>query len=231
MKYIPPRKGRANVLRLIRELLATEPVKAPDRYFEGARFSGAGSTAAVCRVCDERFSGTGLFAALAIANQRHDCIAVTMGDPRESSLPDVGFLTLRDAETDELLELDTRHPRVRALFAKARSSANSGWRAGSAGRTSIASRFAPTSRTPSACRSFSACGSDNDERRMASIFVMRSCDDAGLSRWQLPESGVRQCDRRPGLVSPAAERRTKRKARRRRTVGRHDRAHHARKGR
>ena len=34
-------------------------------------------------------------------------------------MPDVGFLTLRDAETDELLELDTRHPRVRALFAKA----------------------------------------------------------------------------------------------------------------
>jgi uncharacterized protein (DUF58 family) len=44
---------------------------------------------------------------------------VTLGDPRESSLPDVGFLALRDAETDELLELDTRHPRVRALFAKA----------------------------------------------------------------------------------------------------------------
>jgi uncharacterized protein (DUF58 family) len=37
----------------------------------------------------------------------------------EATLPDVGFLTLRDAETDELLELDTRNPRVRALFAKA----------------------------------------------------------------------------------------------------------------
>ena len=65
------------------------------------------------------FLGPDCSRALAIANQRHDCVAVTMGDPRESSLPDVGFLTLRDAETDELLELDTRHPRVRALFAKA----------------------------------------------------------------------------------------------------------------
>ena len=36
-----------------------------------------------------------------------------------NSIPDVGFLTLRDAETDELLELDTRHPKVRALFARA----------------------------------------------------------------------------------------------------------------
>jgi uncharacterized protein (DUF58 family) len=64
------------------------------------------------------FLGPDCSRALAIANQRHDCIAVTMADPRESSVPDVGFLTLRDAETDELVELDTRHPRVRALFAK-----------------------------------------------------------------------------------------------------------------
>jgi uncharacterized protein (DUF58 family) len=67
---------------------------------------------------------------LAIANQRHDCIAVTLSDPREAELPDVGFVTLRDAETDELLELDTRHPQVRALFAKAASDRDktlSGW--------------------------------------------------------------------------------------------------------
>jgi uncharacterized protein (DUF58 family) len=65
------------------------------------------------------FLGPDCSRALAIANQRHDCVAVTMGDPRELSVPDVGFLTLRDAETDELLELDTCHPRVRALFAQA----------------------------------------------------------------------------------------------------------------
>jgi len=65
------------------------------------------------------FLGPDCSRALAIANQRHDCVAVTLADPREASIPDVGFLTLRDAETDELLELDTRHPRVRALFARA----------------------------------------------------------------------------------------------------------------
>jgi len=65
------------------------------------------------------FLGPDCSKALAVANQRHDCVAVTLQDPRESVLPDVGFLTLRDAETDELLELDTRHPQVRALFAKA----------------------------------------------------------------------------------------------------------------
>ena len=43
-------------------------------------------------------------------------MAVTVSDPREESLPDVGFLTLRDAETGELVEVDTHHPEVRQLF-------------------------------------------------------------------------------------------------------------------
>ena len=55
-----------------------------------------------------------------------------MGDPREQSVPDVGFLTLRDAETDELLELDTRHPRVRARSPRRHASAKRSWPDGSA---------------------------------------------------------------------------------------------------
>ena len=62
VKYIPPRKGRANVLRLIRELLATEPVKAQTDISNGAGIPGPSAAAAVRGVCDERFSGAGLFA-------------------------------------------------------------------------------------------------------------------------------------------------------------------------
>ena len=119
VKYIPPRKGRANVLRLIRELLATEPVKAQTDISKALEFLGRVQRRRCVVFVMSDFLGPDCSRALAIANQRHDCVAVTMGDPRESSVPDVGFLTLRDAETDELLELDTRHPRVRALFAKA----------------------------------------------------------------------------------------------------------------
>ena len=111
VKYIPPRKGRANVLRLIRELLATEPVKAPTDISKALDFLGRVQRRRCVVFVMSDFLGPDCSRALAIANQRHDCVAVTMGDPRESSLPDVGFLTLRDAETDELLELDTRHPR------------------------------------------------------------------------------------------------------------------------
>ena len=118
VKYIPPRKGRANVLRLIRELLATEPVKAETNISRGLEFLGRVQRRRCVVFLMSDFLGPDCSKALSIANRRHDCIAVTLEDPRETTLPDVGFLTLRDAETDELLELDTRHPKVRALFAK-----------------------------------------------------------------------------------------------------------------
>ena len=51
-----------------------------------------------------------------VANKRHDLVAITVADPREHVLPDVGFITLKDAETSEIVELDTRHRQVRALF-------------------------------------------------------------------------------------------------------------------
>ncbi|MEI8018376.1 MAG: DUF58 domain-containing protein [Schlesneria sp.] len=119
IKYIPPRKGRANVLRLIRELLATEPVKAQTDITKALEYLGHVQRRKCVLFLMSDFLGPDCSRALAIANRRHDCVAVTLGDPREVTLPDVGFLTLRDAETDELIELDTRHPRVRALFAKA----------------------------------------------------------------------------------------------------------------
>lgn len=130
IKYIPPRKGRGNVLRLIRELLAVEPVKAPTNIATALEYLGHIQRRKCVLFLMSDFLGPDCSRALAIANRRHDCVAVTLADPRESSLPDVGFVTLRDAETDELLELDARHPKVRALFAKAaaeREQTLTGW--------------------------------------------------------------------------------------------------------
>ena len=70
------------------------------------------------------FIGADAGRTMAVASRRHDLIAVTVSDPRERGLPDVGFVRFRDAETGEVVEADTRHPRVRSLFA-ARSAAGS----------------------------------------------------------------------------------------------------------
>ena len=118
VKYIPPRKGRGNVLRLIREMLATEPVKSETNIAKALEYIGRVQRRRAVVFVLSDFIGPDCSKALAVANRRHDCIAVTLEDPRERELPSVGFLTLQDAETDELIELDTRNPRVRAMFAK-----------------------------------------------------------------------------------------------------------------
>ncbi|MBI4566201.1 MAG: DUF58 domain-containing protein [Planctomycetes bacterium] len=114
--YFPPRKGKGNVLRLIRELIVAPPVAAEtriDRALEYVRRVQK-RKAVVFLISD--FIGPAYEHDLAIASKRHDVIAVTVGDPRERELPEVGFVRLVDAETGETLELDTGHPKVRELF-------------------------------------------------------------------------------------------------------------------
>lgn len=128
VKFVPPRKGRGNVMRLIREMLAAEPIKAETNISKALEYLGRVQRRRCVVFVLSDFLGPDCSHALSVANQRHDCIAVTLQDPRELELPDVGFITLRDAETDELLELDTRHPKVRALFAKAARDREAGLR-------------------------------------------------------------------------------------------------------
>jgi len=118
VRYIPARKGRSAVLRLIREILSAEPVKAQTNIAAALDYIGRVQRRQAVVFLISDFLGPDCSRSLAVANQRHDVVGVTLSDPRESELPDVGFITLRDAETDEILELDAHHPRVRALFAQ-----------------------------------------------------------------------------------------------------------------
>jgi len=114
--YFPPRKGKVNVLRLIRQLVAAEPVARETNLAVALDYLNRVQKrrAVVFMISD--FLAPAARHAMAVANRRHDLVAVTVSDPREQALPDVGFLTLRDAETGEIVEVDTRHPRVRSLF-------------------------------------------------------------------------------------------------------------------
>jgi uncharacterized protein (DUF58 family) len=118
IEYVPPRKGSGTVLRLIRDLLAVEPVKAPTNIAAALEFIGRVQRRRSVVFVMSDFLGPDCSRALAACNHKHDVIAVTLSDPREFALPDVGFVTLRDAETDEIVEVDTAHPRVRELFAQ-----------------------------------------------------------------------------------------------------------------
>ena len=117
LSYYPPRKGKGNLLHLIRELISIEPVARPTSLAAALEFLTRVQKRRAVVFLISDFQAPQTRQALALCNSRHDVIAVTVTDPREQALPDVGFISLADAETGQIVELDTRHPQVRALFA------------------------------------------------------------------------------------------------------------------
>ncbi len=116
--FYPPRKGKGNVLRLIREMLAVDPVRKETDLEAALQYLNRVQKRRAVVFLISDFQTEASRKALAISNGRHDLVAITVSDPREEALPDVGFITLQDAETGEVIEVDTRHPQVRSLFAE-----------------------------------------------------------------------------------------------------------------
>lgn len=115
-KYIPPKKGRYHVLRLIREVLYFKPESKGTDINLVLEFLGRviRRKAIVFLVSD--FLSGDFDKLLRIANRRHDVIAIRIADPRELEMSDVGFLELEDAETGEQILIDTSDPVVRKSF-------------------------------------------------------------------------------------------------------------------
>ena len=123
--YIPPKKGRRHVLRVVREILFFRPVHRGTDIVQALEFSNrmSGRRSVVFLISDFQSAGIGIEArsplrrAFSQAARRHDLVAVNIRDPREQSLPDVGVAVLQDAETGEVMEVDTASRRTRELFA------------------------------------------------------------------------------------------------------------------
>ena len=114
-RFIPPQKGKKHVLMLIRELLYFKPAgKATDLSLALAHINKIQKKKAVI-FCVSDFQGaTVAFEKLiAVTAKRHDFIAVTIDDPRENELVNVGLLELYDAETDQRVLVDTGSKRFR----------------------------------------------------------------------------------------------------------------------
>lgn len=115
-RYFPPRKGKSNVLRLIREMLSVEPKAERANVPAVLQFlSRVQKRKAVVFVVSD-FQDVQSFQPFALSRMRHDVVAMTIADPREQVIPNVGFVTLRDAETGELIEVDSAHSAFRNWF-------------------------------------------------------------------------------------------------------------------
>lgn len=115
-KFIPPKKGRKHVLRVIRELLYFHPEhNQTDISVALTYLRNVVNRRSVVFVVSD-FMAKGYEKALKVAHQRHDIIPITITDPREMKLPKVGFIHLEDAETGEEILIDTSNPVVRESF-------------------------------------------------------------------------------------------------------------------
>jgi len=116
-KFVPPKKGRAHVLRLIREILYFKP--------EGTGTDISGALEYFNRVIKKKsvvflisdFMSEDYLKPLQIANNKHDIIAMKISDPRELQFDNVGMIELEDAETGETLIIDTGSSEFRRDFA------------------------------------------------------------------------------------------------------------------
>jgi len=115
---LPPKKGRKHVLHVIRDLLNFRPTHTGTSIPAALDYMNRvlSRRAVVFLVSD--FLDANLKKPLAIANRRHDLVAVRVGDPREEELPPVGLLEFEDAETGEMVVIDTSSRRVREAFAE-----------------------------------------------------------------------------------------------------------------
>ena len=119
VKYIPPRKGRQPVMRIVREVLAAEDDAIGGTDIAGAiRFlNGVQKRKCVVFLVSD-FQDAGYEKLLRVVARRHDVVCVTVSDPAESQLPNAGLAELEDPETGELVLVDTSDRRVRAAFAE-----------------------------------------------------------------------------------------------------------------
>lgn len=125
--FIAPKKGRRHTLRLIREILFFEP--------HGRGTNPAAALDHLNRIIHHRsvvflisdFQTPDFSKALSVTSRRHDLIAIPIVDPREEELPDVGRLTLEDAETGEQMEINTSDRAARLAYIEAVRRRHAAW--------------------------------------------------------------------------------------------------------
>ena len=118
-KFLPPKKGRGHILRIIRELLDTRPTgSGTDIGMALTYFTNMVKKRSICFLLSD-FLADGYDKPLRLAARRHDLIGLHLYDPRERELPAVGLIHARDAESGDLQWVDTDSRRVRQRYAAA----------------------------------------------------------------------------------------------------------------
>lgn len=111
--YIPPKKGRSHVLRIIRELIEFEPASKNTNLNTALRFLSSVTKKRAIVFLLSDFIDSDYEQTLKIAARKHDITGIRVWDRRESELPNLGIFGARDAETGEFMHVNTLSSRVR----------------------------------------------------------------------------------------------------------------------
>ncbi|MDR1762898.1 MAG: DUF58 domain-containing protein [Dysgonamonadaceae bacterium] len=116
-KFIPPKKGRKHILFIIRELLNFEPQEKNTDIEQALRYlTGAIKKRCTAFVFSDYIDRGNYEHALTIANRKHDIVAIQVYDNRETEMPKVGLLKVKDAETGAERYIDTSSAKVRKSY-------------------------------------------------------------------------------------------------------------------
>ena len=115
-KYVPPKKGRKHVLRVIMEILHARPEGRGTDLTVALDYMGKVTRHGSVAFLISDFIADGYERAVKVAVARHDLVPICVTDPREESLPKIGVTLVEDLETGELVLVDTDDPAVRRQY-------------------------------------------------------------------------------------------------------------------
>jgi len=116
--FVPPRKGREHALRVLRECLTIEPVGQGTRIAQALEYLQRVVRKRAVAFLISDFQDRGFDRTMRVVAQKHDLVAISIADPREATLPNVGLSNVQDPETGRSGRLDTGSPRARRLYAE-----------------------------------------------------------------------------------------------------------------
>ncbi|MCB0309381.1 MAG: DUF58 domain-containing protein [Bdellovibrionales bacterium] len=114
--YIPPKKGRAHIWRLIREILSFEPNSKNTDFEKPLSFLNQVLKKKVTCFLVSDFQVDQFETILSVTSRRHDLVAISIQDPREVTLPNIGLIELEDAESGMVTIVDTSKSKVRTTY-------------------------------------------------------------------------------------------------------------------
>ncbi|MCR9181475.1 MAG: DUF58 domain-containing protein [Flavobacteriaceae bacterium] len=117
--YIPPKKGKSHVLRIIRELIEFKPKSKKTNIEHALQFlANVQKKKAIAFVLSDFITDENYESALKIAAKKHDLTGIRIYDPREEQIPNLGVIQTQDGETGEALLVNTSSKKVRAAYSK-----------------------------------------------------------------------------------------------------------------